>query len=169
MKEIDFPTLQSHILSHRRFISEVHGIVHWKQVERNGLLLAEKTHADIVVVRLFALFHDSKRANDGEDIVHGARGAEFAKACFEEHRFEITQEQFDKLYHACKFHTTEHRSGDATIDTCYDADRLDLGRVNIVLDPSKMATAYGAAIASKSLKEGIKPAKMREWLSIMEL
>ena len=165
IKMMTLSSLQSYILSHRRFISEVHGIVHWKQVERNGLLLAEKTHADIMVVRLFALFHDSKRANDGEDIVHGARGAEFAKACFEEHLFEITQEQFDKLYHACKFHTTERRSGDATIDTCYDADRLDLGRVWITLDPLKMATDFGAKIARKSLEAGINPKDMREWLA----
>ena len=157
-------SLQSYILSHRLFISDLHGLVHWKQVERNGLLLAEKTGADIVVVRLFSLFHDSKRANDGKDIVHGSRGADFAKACFEEHRFEITQEQFDKLYHACKFHTTEHRSGDATIDTCYDADRLDLGRVGIMLDPDKMATASGATIARKSLEAGVEPEEMREWL-----
>lgn len=165
MNEIDFPTLQTHILSHRLFISEIHGLAHWKQVERNGLLLATETGADTIVVRLFALFHDSKRANDGIDIAHGPRGAEFAKECFEEHRFVITQEQFDKLYHACMFHTTEHQSGDATIDTCYDADRLDLGRVGIVLDPNKMATAFGAKIAQKSLEDGIEPGNMREWLA----
>ena len=165
MNESDLSSLQSHVLAHRLFISELHGIVHWEQVERNGLLLAEKTGADIVVVRLFALFHDSKRADDGYDEEHGARGAEFVKTCFEEHRFDITQEQFEKLYHACKFHTTEHRSGDTTIDTCYDADRLDLGRVGIVLDPKKMATAYGATIARKSLEAGIEPEDMREWLA----
>ena len=164
MNEIDFPAIQDYILSHRLFESERHGLEHWKQVEFNGLLLATKTGADIEVVRLFALFHDSKRANDGPDIVHGARGAEFAKQCFEKHRFDITQEQFDKLYHACKFHTTEHRSGDKTIDTCYDADRLDLGRVGIALDPKKMATSFGATIASKSLNGGIKPHEVRDWL-----
>ena len=156
--------LQDYILSHRLFESERHGLTHWKQVEFNGLLLATETGADTVVVRLFALFHDSKRANDGPDIIHGARGAEFAKTCFEEHRLDITQEHFDKLYHACKFHTTEPRSGDATIDTCYDADRLDLGRVGIALDPKKMATSFGATIASKSLEAGIKPEDMRDWL-----
>ena len=165
MNETDFPVLQNHILSHRLFESELHGPAHWQQVERNGLLLATETGADIVVVRLFALFHDSKRANDGPDIVHGARGAEFAKQCFEEHRLDITQEQFDKLYHACKFHTTEPRSGDATIDTCYDADRLDLGRVGIALDPKKMATDFGARIAQKALEEGIKPEDVRKWLT----
>ena len=165
MNETDFPSLQSHILSHRIFESELHGLTHWQQVERNGLLLATESGADTVVVRLFALFHDSKRADDGYDEEHGPRGAEFAKACFEEHRLDITQEQFDKLYHACRFHTTEHRSGDATIDTCYDADRLDLGRVGIKLDPSKMATTFGARIAQKSLEEGIEPEDMREWLA----
>lgn len=161
---MDFPALQNYILSHRLFESERHGLTHWKQVESNGLLLATETGADIVVVRLFALFHDSKRTNDGPDIVHGARGAEFAKTCFEEHRLNISQEQFDKLYYACKFHTTEHRSGDTTIDTCYDADRLDLGRVGIVLDPNKMATAFGARIAQKSLEKGIESKDMRKWL-----
>lgn len=165
MNETDFPVLQDYILSHRLFISELHGLAHWQHVERNGQLLTTETGADTMVVRLFALFHDSKRANDGPDIVHGARGAEFAKQCFEEHRLDITQEQFDKLYHACKFHTTEHRSGDATIDTCYDADRLDLGRVNIVLDPDKMATSFGATLARISLKEGVRPGEMRDWLA----
>ncbi len=164
MKEPDYPTLQKHVLSHRIFESELHGIEHWKQVERNGLLLATETGADVTIVRLFALFHDSKRADDGFDKEHGPRGAEFAKTCFEEHRFDITQEQFDKLYHACKFHTTEPRSGDATIDTCYDADRLDLGRVGIKLDPNKMATAFGTRIAQKSLDANVKPESFREWL-----
>ena len=102
-------TLQNYILSHRIFESELHGLTHWQQVERNGLLLATETGADTMVVLLFALFHDSKRADDGIDIAHGPRGAEFAKECFEKHRFVITQEQFDKLYHACMFHTTEPR------------------------------------------------------------
>ena len=126
MKEPDYPTLQKHVLSHRIFESELHGIEHWKQVERNGLLLATETGADITIVRLFALFHDSKRADDG---------------------FE-----------------TEPRSGDATIDTCYDADRLDLGRVGIKLDPNKIATAFGARIAQKSLDANVKPESFREWL-----
>jgi uncharacterized protein len=164
MNETDFSALQSHILAHRLFISGLHGLEHWQQVEWNGLLLATETGADTTVVRLFALFHDSKREDDGYDEEHGPRGAEFAKECFEEHRLGITREQFDKLYHACKFHTTEHRSGDATIDTCYDADRLDLGRVEIKPNPMKMATAFGARIAQKALEEGIESEDMRKWL-----
>ena len=59
--------------------SLIHGPDHWRRVERNGLLLATRTGADVTVVRLFALFHDSRRENDGWDKGHGARGAEYAK------------------------------------------------------------------------------------------
>ena len=156
--------LQEYVYAHRCIDSKHHGLSHWQQVEFNGLLLAKETGADTEVVKLFALFHDCKRLNDGRDRLHGPRGAEFAKTCFEEGLLEITQEQFNKLYHACKFHTSEHRSGDATIDTCYDADRLDLGRVWIDLDPNRMATPAGAEIARKSIKEGIRPKQMRQWL-----
>lgn len=165
---IDFDALRDYVYSLRLFDSEHHGIAHWRQVEFNGMLLASETGADVVVVRLFAVFHDSKRATDAPDVTHGAQGADFAKVCFEEHRFDISQKQFEKLYHACKFHTSEHRSGDATIDTCYDADRLDLGRVNIDLAPNRMATSAGAKIALESLKAGIKPKKMREWLASLQ-
>ena len=36
----------------------------------------------------------------------------------------------------------------ATIDACFDADRLDLGRVNITPDPEKMATEKGKELAN---------------------
>ena len=113
--------LQEYVYAHRSFNSRLHGLSHWQQVEFNGLLLAKETGADTMVVRLFALFHDCKRFNDGHDGLHGSRGAEFTKTCFEEGLLEITPEQFNKLYHACKFHTNEHRSGDATIDTRHNS------------------------------------------------
>ncbi|MBO7104100.1 MAG: hypothetical protein J6W22_01270 [Fibrobacter sp.] len=161
---IDFAALQDFVYENRVFDSNIHGLAHWRQVEFNGVSLAKVTHADITVVRLFALFHDSKREDDGYDGEHGERGAEFAKQCFEEKLLDITQEQFEKLYHACKFHTKERSTGDATIDTCYDADRLDLGRVGFELNPHKMATAAGAKIARKSLTAGVDVYEMREWL-----
>ena len=50
--------------------NSVHGPRHWRRVERNGLLLATRSGANIAVVRLFALFHDSRRQKRTE----GARG-----------------------------------------------------------------------------------------------
>lgn len=161
---IDFAALQEFVFNRRIFDSEVHGLAHWRQVEFNGLLLARVTGADPVVVRLFALFHDSKREDDGYDGEHGQRGAAFARECFEKKMLDISEEQFLKLFHACSNHTKERNTGDATIDTCYDADRLDLGRVGFYLNPQKMATSYGAKIARKSLAEKIRPYEMRPWL-----
>ena len=166
---LDFAALQDYVYENRVIDSNIHGLAHWRQVEFNGLLLAKRTGADITVVRLFALFHDSKREDDGYDGEHGVRGAAFAKKCFEEKLLDITQDQFDKLYHACASHTKEHASGDATIDTCYDADRLDLGRVGFKLDPAKMATATGAKIARKSLTAGVSVYQMREWIKTVEV
>jgi uncharacterized protein len=44
-----------------------HGVVHWARLLENGLKLAEATGADRTIVPLFALFHDSRRVNDGSD------------------------------------------------------------------------------------------------------
>ena len=52
---------------------------HWKRVKDNGLRLAELTGANKTVVELFALFHDSQRLNEGKDLRHGQRGAQFAQ------------------------------------------------------------------------------------------
>lgn len=164
---IDFAALQEFVYENRIYDSHIHGLEHWRQVESNGLLLAKKTGADITVVRLFALFHDSKRESDGYDEEHGPRGAEFAKKCREEKIFELDElddVRFEQLYKACQLHTTMHRTGDATIDTCFDADRLDLGRVGFKLKPEKMATETGAKIARKSLTSGYSVYDMREWL-----
>ena len=161
---INFAALMEHAFESRLYESEVHGIEHWHQVEYNGLLLAKKTGADIDVVRLFAIFHDSKRLDDAYDREHGARGAEFAKLCREEKRFELDDKRFDLLYRACEQHTITQNTGDVTIDTCFDADRLDLGRVGIPLDPKKMATEWGAKIAQKSLTSGYSVFHMREWI-----
>ena len=159
-----------HAFANRPYLSDVHGIEHWHQVEANGLLLAGRVvGVDVDVVRLFAIFHDSKRFDDGYDPEHGARGAEFAKECREAKLFEIDDERFDKLYHACKFHTHERRNDDVTISTCYDADRLDLGRVGIPLDPEKMATGFGSRIAKQSLKERVSVFAMREWIKNLKL
>lgn len=43
-----------------------------------GVRLAKVTGANIEVVQLFAVFHDSQRVTEKTDRSHGIRGAEFA-------------------------------------------------------------------------------------------
>jgi uncharacterized protein len=117
-----------------------HGPVHWARVLTNGLRLAGETGARIEVVQLFAVLHDCQRINDGEDPEHGPRAAEFARTLRGE-LFELSDADFTLLHRACAGHTHEHTHPDVTIQTCWDADRLDLGRVGITPHPSYLCTA----------------------------
>ena len=110
-----------------------HGIGHWARVLENGLRLAEATGAKVEVVQLFAVFHDSRRINEGVDDGHGERGADLAAEL--RHLFTLSDADFDLLYEACARHTDGLVEGDITIQTCWDSDRLDLGRVGMVPAP----------------------------------
>ena len=106
----------------------LHGISHWTRVRENGLRLAERTGAQIAVVECFAYLHDSKRINDGHDPGHGRRGAALARS-FQGTLLDLTDEQIELLAYACSYHTDGLIEADVTVQTCWDADRLDLGRV----------------------------------------
>jgi len=101
-----------------------HGVLHWARVHVNGVKVAEAAGADVEVVRLFALFHDSRRWNDGYDPQHGLRGGELARSLRGE-LVHLDNRQFDLLYDACLLHTEGHTTGDVTVQACWDADRLD--------------------------------------------
>lgn len=118
-----------------------HGITHWARVLENGLRLSRETGANEKVVRLFAVLHDSRRLNESIDPGHGRRGAELAKA-LRGSLFEVSDLEFDLLYEACVSHTDGKTDGDITVQTCWDADRLDLGRVWIWPEPKQLCTEF---------------------------
>lgn len=119
----------------------VHGVSHWARVLENGRLLCRETGADFEVVSLFAVFHDSKRKNEDIDPLHGQRGADFA-AELHGTFFTLDNHHFDILYEACVGHTHECHHSDITIQACWDADRLDLGRVGIHPHPSRLCSNF---------------------------
>jgi len=116
-----------------------HGVVHWARVLENGLAVAEANGADREVVTLFALFHDSRRINEGRDDGHGLRGGEFARSLRGE-LVHLDDARFALLFEACRLHTDGHTAGDPTLLACWDADRLDLGRVGITPKPHRLCT-----------------------------
>jgi uncharacterized protein len=116
-----------------------HGVAHWARVLETGLRLSEETGADTEVVQLFAVLHDSQRVNEGSDPDHGPRAAAYAV----EVRgllFDLPDPAFSLLHRACAGHTYERTHPDITVQTCWDADRLDLGRVGITPQPSLLCT-----------------------------
>ena len=128
-------------------LGECHGMPHWERVERNGLLLATE-EVNTTVVRLFAYLHDKWRIDNWEDLEHGKRAAENILKLRGTLLGRLKDEEFEQLRKACELHTVCYRTGDITIDTCFDADRLDLPRVGILPRPSKMATERGAYYAA---------------------
>ncbi len=128
MNEINFDSLWRRVVAQSLVAAHgLHGPAHWKRVERNGSVLAERTGANLTVVRLFALFHDSRREDDGSDDGHGARGADFAASLRGEGAFLLSDEDFTRLHHACVWHTDGLHHNDPTIGTCWDADRSRSG------------------------------------------
>jgi uncharacterized protein len=116
-----------------------HGIAHWARVRANGLMVARINGANQHVVELFAWLHDSRRINEHEDEVHGTRGASLAKK-LKGRFFEATDDEMDLLVHACQHHSNGWMEADVTVMTCWDADRLDLGRVGMVPEPRYLCT-----------------------------
>ncbi|MDX1577121.1 MAG: hypothetical protein R3266_01500 [Gemmatimonadota bacterium] len=148
----------------------VHGPVHWARVLENGTRLAERNGTDLEIVQLFALFHDSRRVNEAIDHGHGARGAEFAETLRGE-LIHLDDERFELLRYACIHHTDGMTDGPRVVRTCWDADRLDLGRVYI--RPKARYLCTGAAREPDMMRwaddracDGHVPEIATRWLSL---
>lgn len=118
----------------------IHGISHWSRVYDIGMRLAQTTGANIRVVQLFSVFHDAGRHNEGSDPQHGARGADLAVRYRRRHLIDLTDDEFDLLNIACRLHTDAETHEDITVQTCFDSDRLDLGRVGTLPEPQYLCT-----------------------------
>ena len=129
--------------------SGLHGLAHWARVLENGRHLAQYTGAKLGVVELFSVFHDSKRVSEGLDYNHGQRAADYATT-LRGTLFDLSDEDFDLFHTACVYHTDGHTEGDISVQTCWDADRLDVGRAMIKPDPKYLCT--DAAKASTTIQ-----------------
>jgi uncharacterized protein len=129
-------------------------------MERNGLYLAQDSGADTQVVSMFALFHDSCRFNDGFDHGHGERGGEYARQLRPVLDF-LDEDAFEQLVFACTWHTDMTHHEDPTIHTCFDANRLDLGRVGIKPEAKYLNTSAAKSLAAQSTLHLLEEAPLR--------
>jgi uncharacterized protein len=126
----------------------VHGFDHWRQVFRNGLLIARLTRGvDPFVVVAFAALHDVCRHSDGHDPEHGVRAAELARGLVAAGVLCLLEPQLELLYEALAEHDRGQVATDPTIGACWDADRLDLPRVGVEVDPRFLSTSVGVALS----------------------
>jgi uncharacterized protein len=116
----------------------IHGANHWARVLHHGITIGTERSADLLVIELFAFLHDSQRHSDGGDYYHGRRGAEYARSLNTVY-FELSAPRIDALCEAIEHHSGGKVHDHATVQTCWDADRLDLGRVSITPSPKYLS------------------------------
>ena len=144
--DIDWPALKK--MLEGRFaleITSIHGPAHWQRVERYAIDVARHSGGAVLVGRLFAALHDVCRQNDARDAAHGAHAAALATQLRGVY-YDLPDEDFVKLQYACTWHTAGRISDDPTIGACWDADRLDLWRVDITPRAELMSTSYARAL-----------------------
>ena len=111
-----------------------HGIYHWARVLENAFYIYENLNVDKEILVLFSILHDSKRLNEKYDKKHGLRAAEFTKS-INENLLKLSDSKLEILITACAEHNSVIFHDNLTIQTCWDADRLDLLRAKIIPSP----------------------------------
>ena len=124
----------------------IHGPAHWRRVDKAGMIICAETDADELVVRCFAYLHDAHRHDDGSDLDHGPRSADRLDQ-LPAHLDILSADQKRLLEHAIRHHTDGEVTDHPTIGACWDADRLDLGRVCVIPSRGFMSTTPGREIA----------------------
>ena len=119
----------------------IHGAGHWARVAFHGRRLAGDLGVPSRVPRLFALLHDSQRRHEGQDRDHGPRAALFVRQLQAEGILDLVQADLELLVMACEGHSEGTREAPLIVQVCWDADRLDLGRVGIRPEPRRLCTA----------------------------
>ncbi len=118
----------------------IHGFPHWTRVLENGCRLSALTPgSSIRVAELFAFLHDSCRLSDAHDPDHGPRAAGFIRT-LPSSILSLEPEELEHLVSACEEHTMGLVEAHPAVQVCWDADRLDLGRVGYRLAPHLLCT-----------------------------
>lgn len=180
--KLDFPTVgfsegitNDQIYSYLEQVIELpvfhwryHGFRHWRNVAGWAHLLASYVDGvDITVATWFALLHDTQRENEGRDQHHGARAQLFVHSLHEKYLSSLTNVQLTKLGIACLIHTAAYKLDDVTLQVCCDADRLDLYRCGIKLNPKYLFTDIAKKIAEIGITTPPDSPKDRYFLDIL--
>jgi len=124
----------------------VHGISHWQRVYKNTKILSNYYKINSPVFELFSMFHDSKRENEYSDIYHGFRASEFVEELIKEKKIILDEDDKNRLLYAISNHTISDEKNplfnDLIVQICFDADRLDLGRVGVEPEEKYMMTDF---------------------------
>ncbi len=119
-----------------------HGIAHWSRVWRNAKELCEAEDVDPTVPCFFSFLHDSQRFDEGSDIHHGARAVQWIQQLYTKRKLNIRASDFHMLCEAIHGHSHGGTEAFPVVQICWDADRLDLGRVGMIPNPKYLCTEH---------------------------
>ncbi|MCK5016344.1 MAG: hypothetical protein KAS32_04655 [Candidatus Peribacteraceae bacterium] len=133
--------LVSHLLKEFKLEwNGMHGLDHWMRVHDNGLWIAtQDENVNTKVVALFGILHDAGRIEEIGDQEHGSRSSRKVEELNGEF-FELEKDELDLLIYACLMHPYPIVSYENTVGACWDADRLDLTRTGIKVNPRYLST-----------------------------
>jgi uncharacterized protein len=152
MRDESIEQLRTFAIEHTKMnVNSIHGIGHWDRVAKYAEDLST-ADVDLLVVKAFAYIHDVERKNENGDSQHGSRAAVLVDEIRSTVLGFLNDKEIQQLKEACRLHTSTWRTEDVTVNACFDADRLDLGRVGITPSPDRMATVQGHIIAEKMVE-----------------
>ena len=154
LAEGEMSTIASHkedILALKEHISQIfdmdacgihHGPDHWNRVATHAISVARANGTNPLIPYLFAWVHDSHRENEHYDPQHGPRAAQFIKDTRHSLFGFLQDNQVNLLKVACELHSEGEVEAELPVQICWDADRLDLGRVGCIPIPEYLCTPY---------------------------
>jgi uncharacterized protein len=97
------------------------------------------------------------RSRINEPGAPGARAADYVRVL---NRDLLRLDAFglDQLAYACRHHSNGLIEADITVQTCWDADRLDLGRIGVRPDPLRLCTpdARQQEVLERALRRSLR-------------
>ena len=117
-----------------------HGISHWARVWGHARFLCRELQLDPTVPCWFSFLHDSQRFDEGVDSEHGTRACTWISKLYDEGKLPIERSDMELLWRAIGGHSDGQTKEHPIVQVCWDADRLDLGRVGIMPDPRYLCT-----------------------------
>lgn len=133
-----------------------HGVAHWTRVWINGRELAREYDINPMIPAWFAFLHDIQRHDEGLDAGHGARAAGFAQSLYRQGTLQgLSGREVDLLCEAIDGHSDGLTEAHRAVQICWDADRLDLGRVGIYPDPRRLCTPHGRRLIPTSYARSV--------------
>lgn len=121
-----------------------HGPDHWRRVAAHSVAVSRSLGVQPLLGVVFAWTHDSQRQDEGKDPGHGPRAAEFVleRSGPGDILGFLSPHEIDTLAHACREHSNGLVDGPSMVQACWDADRLDMWRVNSEPDPDYLCTPW---------------------------